>query len=160
MRQSLHALPQPLVLLDSALQLRFANEAFYALAGEAGRLEGRRQDGDWDFATLRPELERLSRDETCRRAALETDSDGGIRRRYRLQVRRIDTSTEKLFLLTVGARNKGRRRRLEGDGWRTPGRVKGVSLQEAGRSPAHGKKAGDPKIIGSSSTISRFIARS
>ncbi len=95
----LHALPQPLVLLDSALQLRFANEAFYALAGRGVESA---QDGDWDFTTLRPALEGLSRDaENGGELRLETDLDGGSRRRYRLQVRRIGNSPEELFLLTI-----------------------------------------------------------
>ncbi len=104
----LHAMPHPLVLLDSRFKVRFANEAFRALpntgAGDAtGRELNEILDGDWDFMALRSALQSLTDGKPSAMLQLDAKQDGGEVRQYRVQARRVDVSPENLFLLTIEA---------------------------------------------------------
>ena len=108
MRESvLQALPQPLVLLDSSFRVTLANNAFWALANSRaaigiGRPLSEMQDGDWNFASLRPQLEALSsEDGPFRKLRLEGESDGGTLQYRDVAARRLQGSRENLILLTI-----------------------------------------------------------
>jgi two-component system CheB/CheR fusion protein len=103
----IQALPKPLVLLDGSLRIKLANDAFWVMAKSVassgiGRPLSEIHDGDWNFASLRADLEALAREDgSALKLQLEGESDGGALRVADVVARRVNSSSENLILLTI-----------------------------------------------------------